>query len=261
MRASSTTGIDSQWPIVIATVCRPRWWLSSWARTPWQLGCRQLLERERGDDHEVAAARKRVQVRRTGGCARRSGRRGAGWCARSRSRAARSSPPRARSDVGHPSTGVRTRTWKRRTNSSGPIAAHTIGTQMNETPVARPNGSQMMNSASSVNGSIATTGTSAQSADPSTRRRCLSAVPAAINGKDRNRDAVACSRVAVTRPKMCGTAQDRWRRRRYAGEATSSPTNVQQSALMRSTMTAPDRDMPKQNRVQESMTTRAEQSP
>ena len=34
MRASSTTGSDHQWRIVNATVCMPRWWLSSWASTP-----------------------------------------------------------------------------------------------------------------------------------------------------------------------------------------------------------------------------------
>ena len=33
-RASSTTGSDSHWPIVSPTVCKPRWWLSSWASTP-----------------------------------------------------------------------------------------------------------------------------------------------------------------------------------------------------------------------------------
>ena len=62
IRARSTTGSDNQCRIVNATVCIPRWWLSSWARTPASSRRGSSYERERRDDDEVPAARERIQL-------------------------------------------------------------------------------------------------------------------------------------------------------------------------------------------------------
>ena len=170
MRASSTTGVDNQWPIVIATVCSPRWWLSSWASTPWSCGVGQLVDGERRDDDEVATAGEGVQL--VGGqhahhvAVRRADR--SAWTIVRHSGAIVASS----GSVGRraPSIGVSTSTWNRRMKSSGPVAANAGTDQPNDTSSSRTRtATRSRTRASSVNGASRRPGRMPRS--PTVRRR------------------------------------------------------------------------------------------
>ena len=171
MRASSTTGSDSQCPIVRPTVCRPRWWLSSWASTPASSRRRQLVEGERRDDDEVAAAGEGVElVARQHAQDVAVGRQvvGAGDVAPQRARGGR-----ARRSVGRraPNSGVSTSAWIGRTNSSTAaerVAAGEPPERRRPTRAARA--ARSTNSASRQNGAMTSTGPIAATADASSWR-------------------------------------------------------------------------------------------
>ena len=111
----------------------------------------------------------------------------------------------------------------------------------------------MTDSANAGNGSIATTGTNAHSADRSTRRRCLGAVATAIGIRIRSRDE-ACSaqaRYAATTSVSCSRS----------GRTRSICSGAPSDRCMSSTRwrehdwwTGPNRPRRSRDRVQESMT-------
>ena len=116
-----STGRLSHWLTVSATVCSPRWWLSSWASTPASSSRGSVVERVAGDDHEVAAAGERVQVVGGQHGHARSGR-GAGRLACSTERQAVSSvrPLVGRRPAGADAARASRRTWTGRMNSTKP---------------------------------------------------------------------------------------------------------------------------------------------
>ena len=168
-RANRTIGSDNQWPSVSATVCMPRWWLSSWASTPASSG---RVRRSTANDvtttrwppHANALSSFDGRIRTTKSSGRRSLRAASEVQTGPMASSSRGSGRRA------PSSGVRTATWTGRTNNSAPSASQVAGSTQNGMSHTQRSGSQMITRATNQNGTRAATGKNAVTAELSTCR-------------------------------------------------------------------------------------------